>query len=145
MQEPNRSERSSVRNDHASVDRTYIRPAAKGHNAPAKRGDSFQKVLVLLTTLLTVSLVVLLAVLAVGRYRTKLLEDEIASVEAHNSEAQEKLDAINAVATALEPVEEPDVYAAYTRDSRLLTGIRSEYAILIDVDKNEVIAHKTAT
>ncbi len=142
MQEPNRSERSSGRNDRASVERTYIRPAAKAAAAPTKRGDGFQKVLVALTALLTLSLVVLLAVLAVGRYRTRQLENEIVAAEEHNAKAQQKLDAINAAATALEPVEEPDVYAAYTRDSRLLTGIRSEYAILIDVEKNEVVAHK---
>lgn len=145
MQQSNRPGQYPGRNDRASVEKRYIRPAERSgtpSEVRAHSSDSFQKVLVALIVILTVSLLVLVGVLIAGRIRNEELEGEISAVAAHNSEAQEIIDEIDAIVTAMTPVEEPDVYAAFTKDTEILTGIRSEFAILIDIAKNEVVAHK---
>ena len=147
MQQPNPSERDSSRNGRATGERSYIRPAERrrvpASDIVAKRStDSFQKILLVLTAVLTVSLVVLLAVLVVYRLKTNDIEQEIAAADSHNAEVQKEIEALDALATALDPIEEPPVYATYTDDTKILDDIRSEYAILIDVQNNEVIAHK---
>ena len=40
------------------------------------------------------------------------------------------------------PIEEPDVYASYTDDTVNLSNIRSEFAILLDLQENKILAHK---
>ena len=147
MQQPNSSERSSERKVSTPVERTYIRPAAKrpvpnGTAAQKKSSSSFQTVLLVLTVLFTASLLILVALLVSLRIKSDNLEAYNESLAANNAAAREELEAYEALATVVAPVEEPDVYAAYTDDTVVLDNIRSEYAILIDVKNNTVVAHK---
>ena len=147
MQHQNGSEYSSSQKHNAPVEKSYIRPAMRrpvsaGAPSPKKSGSAFQTALVALTVVLTVSLLILVAALFYLRAKSDGIEEYNASLAADNAAARRELEALEALATELGPVEEPDVYAAYTDDTVVLNNIRSEYAILIDVQNNEVIAHK---
>ena len=147
MQQPNSNEHgtNASPNQRVPVEKSYIRPVQKRptHGAVTKSGGiSFQAVLLVLTAALTVSLLILIALLVSLRIKTSQLE-ALNSVYASENEAnKEKLESMEALATVVEPIEEPETYATYTEDTKLLTDIRSEFAILIDVQKNEVIAHR---
>ncbi len=148
MQEPRRPGQRSGANNRTSVEKAYIHSADKrnGQAAPVKKGnyDAFQKVLLTLTVILTISLIILLGVFAAGQAVILFREWEIEQYEAKIEAEQQQIELIDALATSLQPIEEPDIYASFTSESKLITGIRSEYAILIDVEKNEIVAHKNA-
>ena len=145
MQEPRRPDRREGSSRRTSVERSYIRQNSKWDTAqiPVKgKYDAFQKVIFTLTVLLTVSLVILLGVFAAGQAVISFKEWEVEQQEVENLAKQQEIELIDALATSLEPIEEPSIYANFTSESKLLTGIRSEYAILIDIEKNEIVAHK---
>lgn len=143
MQNPNSAERNSARNANVSAGKAYIKDGSRQSiNNTVKKKSSVQAVLLVVTALLTVSLVVFAVILAVYRIKIDKLESLNSSYESENEEARSLLESMEAMATEVDPIEEPPVYAAYTEDTVTLSDIRSEYAILIDVQKNEVIAHK---
>ncbi|MBQ8837339.1 MAG: D-alanyl-D-alanine carboxypeptidase [Clostridia bacterium] len=143
MQQPQSPQNGSQRKNGAPVERTYIRPTTKkASGAAPKKSNNFQNVLLSLTVVFTVSLVVLIALLFSLKMKSDDLEATAMSLAAENSAAREELSALEAIATEVLPAEEPEPYAAYTDSTITLDGIRSEYAILIDVANNEVVAHK---
>ena len=143
MHNPNSSGRDSVRNENAPTGKKYIKDGSRPSvNNKGKKKSSVQSVLLAATAVLTVSLVVIAVILAIYRVKNDRLADLNSSYASENEEARNLLESMEAMATELDPIEEPPVYAAYTDDTVTLSDIRSEYAILIDVQKNEVIAHK---
>ncbi len=134
MQQPNS-------NGHSTAEKSYITPLANGSVLP------FKTVLVALLAILCVSLVIMLCLLGALRSRNDAIELELLE---HGYTTGTEIpavatEAVTGTAVAVEPIaplEEPDVYALYTDDTAYLGNIRSEYAILLDVKNNEVVAHK---
>lgn len=129
---------------HEPLEKSYITPFEGGGLI------SFKTVLAALLAVLSVSLIIMLCLLGALRGRNNALENELlghgyavsgtAEVLATASLPEETV--TNATVAPLSPLDEPDVYAMYTDDTVYLTDIRSEFAILLDVKNNEVLAHK---
>ena len=116
---------------------SYIRPTARAGRAPSSGA------LILLAVVLVISLVVLIGMFAALNYRNGMiedLEDEYASISLQNESLRVELSrAEETVAKAEEPV---FAYADRGDETKTITGIRSEYAILIDLSTNTVVADK---
>ncbi|MBE6679232.1 MAG: D-alanyl-D-alanine carboxypeptidase [Ruminococcaceae bacterium] len=127
-------------------------PLEKSYIIPLEGGSiiSFKTLLVVLLSVLSVSLVIMLCLLGALRGRNNALENELLEHGYSVGDtaavfATEELPAgtvTNATVAPLSPLEEPDVYAMYTDDTVNLTDIRSEFAILLDIKNNKVLAHK---
>ena len=103
---------------------------------------AFPKVVGILLIILFLSLIVMFCLFSALSYRRHAQQAE-ADALAAEIEAQRQLLALaDAQASVILPVEEPKIaYASYTPDSRQLGGvIDSEYAILIDLESNTVLA-----
>lgn len=118
------------------TDRPYIKPLAK------KSGVGAGKILALLTVVLLLSLTVLIGMVAALRSRVAAREAAIASLESQVAEQKLQL-SLAAVEATVAPIEEPKIHHATPgADIRQITDIDSGYAILIDMDKNEIVASK---
>lgn len=116
---------------------SYIKPIAKKGRAPSNGA------LILLAVVLVISLIVLVGMFAALGYRNSMLEDlegEYASISEQNESLRAEL---SRVEETVAKIEEP-VFAFADRDeeTKTITGIRSEYAILIDLSTNTVVADK---
>ncbi len=131
-------------NGQQSVEKSYITPFEGGSLI------SFKTVLAALLAVLSVSLVIMLCLLGALRGRNNALENELlehgyaasSTVDAFAAEVLPEGTVTHATVAPLSPLDEPDVYAMYTDDTSYLADIRSEFAILLDVKNNKVIAHK---
>ena len=116
---------------------SYIKPLPK-----KKSGPSMGTVFVLCAVLL-VSLTVLVCMFAALNYRNDMiaeLEGEYAALSSQNESLKVELSrAEETVAAIYEPIFE---HASRIEETKTITGIRSEYAILIDLQNNTVIADK---
>lgn len=115
----------------------YIRPTAKRGSTPSNGA------LILLAAVLVISLVILIGMFAALNYRNNMiadLEDEYLAISSQNESLKAE---ISRVEETVAKVEEP-VFAHADRSdmTRAITGIRSEYAILIDLSTNTVIADR---
>ncbi len=132
---------------------TQMKPSAQGH-APAaeqsyikplsqRKTVSYAKTVALLVIVLLLSLTVLLGMFAVMYYRNSENTKAIAKLEEQLAEQRLLHELAEAAATEMKPIDEPQIdHAVSTAATGSITGINSEYAILIDMDKNEVIASK---
>ncbi len=135
--EPRRPKVMPEKQQDNGRDTSYIRPTAKKKTAPS--GGA----MLLLTVVLLVSLVVLICMFAALNYRNNeisALEDEYAQLSMQNESLKAEMSRVEeTVANTYEPV-----FAHADRDdeTKTITGIRSEFAILIDLSTNTVIADK---
>lgn len=136
MPQMNTNERQAVRRD-ATQTGTYIRPLAK------KKGITYGKTIALLAVVLLLSLAVLVSLVAALHYRTNEHAKAVAALESQIAEQKLLLELAAAEATAMQPIDEPKIdHAAVNASTQQLAGIDSNYAILIDMDKNEIVASK---
>lgn len=115
----------------------YIKPVARKNSTPST------SIFVLLCAVLLVSLVVLVCMFAALDYRNDMiaeLEGEYAQLSSQNESLKVELSrAEETVANSYEPIFE---HASRGEETKTITGIRSEFAILIDLESNTVIADK---
>ena len=115
---------------------TYIKPLAKSKMAASGR------ILVLLTVVLLLSLTVLVGMVAAMRARVAERRAAIVALESQIAE-QRILLSIAAAEATVPPIEEPKLdHASESEQTKVITDIDSGYAILIDMDKNEIVAAK---
>lgn len=118
-------------------EQSYIKPLAQ------KKSVAYTKTVALLVIVLLLSLTVLLGMFAVMHYRSNENAKAIAALESQLAEQRLLKEIAEAAATAIRPIDEPQIdHAASTAETKSIAGINSAYAILIDIDKNEVIASK---
>lgn len=127
-------------------------PVEKSYISSFEGGSliSFKTVLIALLAVLSVSLIIMLCLLGALRGRNNAIENELLehgyqvsdTAAVFAPETTGLVTVTNAHVTPIAPLDEPDVYAMYTDDTAYLGDIRSEYAILIDLQTNEVLAHK---
>lgn len=132
------SERASAAMNGADTsEQTYIRPLGK------KKAVTYGKTVALLVIVLLLSLIVLVGMVSFMHYRTNEHAKEVMAKESEIAAQRLQLQIAEATATAIPPVSEPVIdYAANTVTTKAISGIDSAYAILIDIDKNEVVAEK---
>lgn len=115
----------------------YIKPVVKRGGAPSNGA------LILLSVVLVISLIVLVGMFAALGYRNSMIEElegEYASISEQNESLKAELSRVEeTVAKAEEPV---FAFAARDEETKTITGIRSEYAILIDLSTNTVLGDK---
>ncbi|MBQ6614447.1 MAG: D-alanyl-D-alanine carboxypeptidase [Clostridia bacterium] len=134
--EPQR-QRTAPQRTAADKNQTYIRPVAR------KKATVSNSAILLLAAVLVVSLIVLVSMFIALNYRTNMIEtlsDEYASLSAANESLRSELSRVEeTIANTAEPA-----LAHADRDefTKTLTGIRSEFAILIDLSTNTVVADK---
>lgn len=127
----------TTRPPERQTDRPYIKPLARKH------GIDTGKILALLTVVLLLSLTVLIGMVAALRARVSEREAAIAALESQVAEQKLQLSVAAAEATVA-PIEEPKIgYAAVSESTKRITDIDSGYAILIDIDKKEIVASKS--
>lgn len=118
------------------TDRSYIKPLAR------RSGIGTGRILALLTVVLLLSLTVLIGMVAALRARVSAQAEAVASLESQIAAQRLQLSIAAAEATVA-PIEEPMIdHATPGADIRQITDIDSGYAILIDMDKNEIVASK---
>jgi len=129
IQQKPRAAQSSAR----PAAKTYIKPQAKRNTFP------FGMAVMLLSLVLVISLVVLIGMVAVLHYRNNQYAAYIALLEEQNAEQSRYLSTLEVIA----PVEEPKIpHASMTEKTQQIMGIDSQHAILIDIEKNEIVASK---
>lgn len=122
---------------NAVSDQTYIKPLAQ------KKTVTYTKTVALLVIVLLLSLTVLLGMAAVMYYRNNEHAKAIAALEEQLAEQRLLKEIAEAQASAILPMAEPQIdHAASTDSTKSITNIDSAYAILIDMDKNEIVASK---
>lgn len=125
---------------HSSVqprEQSYIKPLTQ------KKTVTYGKTVALLVIVLLLSLTVLLGMVAVMHYRANEHAKAVAALESQLAEQRFQLEIADAQATVMKPLDEPQIdHAANTVTTKSISNIDSEYAILIDIEKNEVIASK---
>ena len=137
MAQINSTEPSAATRSADTSERTYIKSLAQ------KKTATYGKTVALLVIVLLLSLTVLLGMVAVMHYRTNEHAKAVAALEAQLAEQRLQLQLAAAAATEIKPIDEPQIdHAANTVMTKTIGGIDSAYAILIDMDKNEVIASK---
>lgn len=115
---------------------SYIKPLAR-HSAVGTG-----KILALLTVVLLLSLTVLIGMVAALRARVAAQTEAVAALQSQIAEQRLQLSLAAAEATVA-PIEEPKIdHAAQNPATKTITDVDSGYAILIDMDKNEVVASK---
>lgn len=114
----------------------YIKPLAR------RSTISSGKVFALLIVVLLLSLTVLIGMVAALRARVSAQTEAVAALESQIAEQKLQLSLAAAEAT-VPPIEEPKIdRAEQNAATQIITDIDSAYAILIDMDKNEIIASK---
>lgn len=127
----------SGRGNTPVAEQTYIKPLSQ------KKQIAYTKTVALLVIVLLLSLTVLLGMFAVMHYRSNENAKAIAAFESQLAEQRLLKEIADAQAAAIRPIDEPQIaHAANTSTTKSISGINSGYAILIDMDKNEVVASK---
>ncbi len=93
----------------------------------------------IVAVILIISLVVLFALVAILKDRADKKALEVAMLSAEIEEKRKQTEEVESTVSPLET----ETHANYTADTKEITEeINSEYAILIDVTENKVVAHK---
>lgn len=135
--EPRRVRTEPEKQQGNNRDTAYITPVNR------KRTASSGGVMLLLTVVLVISLVILVCMFTALNYRNNeisALKDEYAQLSMQNESLRVEISrAEETVANTYEPV---FAHADRDEETKTITGIRSEFAILIDLSTNTVIADK---
>lgn len=119
----------------------YAPPRAVVRQGKGER--MFSRAIPILVVILIASLVAMLALLTVLSKRTATISEIRAEIEADNAYMQSLLALADAHSTEVSPIDEPKIdRAVYAKDSKVIDGIGSKYAILIDTDSHTVVASR---
>ena len=132
------TERPAAPQRNAANTGTYIRPTIQ------KKKCTYGKLIALLCTLLLLSLTLLVCLGVALSRRITAYEEAVVSLQVKNEEQRLLLELMEAEATAIRPIDEPKIdHAVQVDTTQFISGIDSKYAILIDIDKNEIVASKS--
>lgn len=132
-----------TRSSHAPASRTAGRTMPRDAVRQGRGDRVVSRVIPVLTVVLLLSFVFMALILFALQAQNRQTELQRTALMQENEYRQALLALADAHSTEITPVDEPQtVRAVYAEDAEILHSINSSYAILIDVDRNTVLASR---